>query len=39
MNLTAFLNAPDADLKRLLAVACESPPGDPKKRLRGLVLK
>lgn len=30
MNLTAFLNAPDADLKLLLAVACESPPGDPK---------
>lgn len=30
MNLTAFLNAPDADLKRLLAVAFESPPGDPK---------
>lgn len=30
MNLTAFLNTPDADLKRLLAVACESPPGDPQ---------
>ncbi|MBO4965083.1 MAG: IS4 family transposase [Muribaculaceae bacterium] len=30
MNLTAFLNTPDADLKRLLEVVSESPPDDPQ---------
>ena len=36
INLQSFFNAPDADLRKLLAEAAESPPKEEKKS-RGLI--
>lgn len=36
LNMEAFFNQPDADLKIMLAVAVESPPSDVENQQQGL---